>query len=230
MQPASAVGLARARRAHLRELHRPGAVLGGSGSFAGVDGAGPLSDLPADTSPRADLYSDHLPSEVLGRPGHQSWVAVVDSRGRVRWDITSVEGADLLVLVARSTPAAYLAFLRERQICYLVAGEDRVDLNLVLRRMHEQLGITCVVSEAGGGLNGALLRAGVVDELQLLVFPALIGGAGTPSLFDGPELRVDEFPTRLRLLSVRTETDGMVWLSYEVDRRPATNVETEGVQ
>ncbi len=78
-----------------------------------------------------------------------------------------------------------------------------------------------VVSTAGGGLNGALLRAGLVDEIQLIVLPAAIGGEGTPSLFDGPALADGESPTRLRLLSSHAETDGTLWLRYEVVRRSA---------
>jgi hypothetical protein len=90
------------------------------------------------------------------------------------------------------TPAPYLAFLRAERIPYLVVGEDRVDLTAALRRMADRLGVTCVVSKAGGGLNGALLRAGLVDELQIVMVPGLIGGKLTPALFDGPELTVGE--------------------------------------
>lgn len=104
----------------------------------------------------------------------------------------------------------------------LDVGEDRVDLPLALGRMRERLGVTCGVSEAGGGLNGALLRAGLVDEIQLLVLPAVVGGLGTPALFDGSQLLSGERPTSLRLLSRHAEADGMLWLRYEVlPERPA---------
>ena len=58
-----------------------------------------------------------------------------------------------------------------------------------------------MVSEAGGEFNGALLRAGLVDEIQLLVLPAVVGGLGTPALSDGSRLLSGERPTSLRLLS-----------------------------
>jgi 2,5-diamino-6-(ribosylamino)-4(3H)-pyrimidinone 5'-phosphate reductase len=151
---------------------------------------------------------------------------VVDSRGRVEWHTKGGGGFDVLVLVARATPPEYLAYLREERISYLVAGEERVELAVALRQMHDRLGVTCVVSTAGGGLNGALLRAGLVDEIQLLVRPAAIGGLGTPTLFDGPELADGDSPTRLRLLFAHAETDGMLWLRYEVIREaPQTPTE-----
>jgi 2,5-diamino-6-(ribosylamino)-4(3H)-pyrimidinone 5'-phosphate reductase len=44
------------------------------------------------------------------------------------------------------------------------------------------------VSEAGGRLNGALLRAGLVDGLHIITIPALIGGLATPSIIEGAAL------------------------------------------
>ncbi|NBE96747.1 deaminase [Nonomuraea sp. KC401] len=221
MQPEGAQAAEDARSSLLAGLHGPQAVLEGSGSLV-TDSAGPLTGLPEEFAEPVDaLHTDFLPEEVAERPGHEMWFTVVDSRGRVRWSMKRNGEYDLLVLVARATPAPYLAYLRRERIPYLVAGGERVDLAAALRRMREKLGVTCVVSTAGGGLNGALLRAGLVDEIQLLVIPAAIGGLGTPTLFDGPELADGEVPTRLRLLFAHVGGDGMLWLRYDVVREPA---------
>ncbi|MEV4350579.1 dihydrofolate reductase family protein [Actinoplanes sp. NPDC049596] len=203
MRPPSADGVA----ALMASLHQPTAVLEGSGSLVSSS-AGPIADLPqpADIS---DFYSDFiLPAS--------KWFTVVDGRGRVRWTMKENDGYHLLVLVSRATPAAYLAYLRDEGISYLVAGTSQVDLGAALVAMRSRLGVTCVVSNAGGGVNGALLRAGLVDELQLVVYPALIGGAGTPSIFDGSPLALGEMPTSLRLLATHAAADGTLGLRYEV--------------
>jgi hypothetical protein len=70
------------------------------------------------------LYTDFLPEEVVGRPDHEKWFTVVDSRGRVRWHTKSGGGFDVLVLVARATTAAYLAHLREERICSSSSGRN----------------------------------------------------------------------------------------------------------
>jgi 2,5-diamino-6-(ribosylamino)-4(3H)-pyrimidinone 5'-phosphate reductase len=218
LQPPSEPMLRQARDSLLERLYQPQAMLEGSGSFV-TSTVGPLTGDPAAAGVAPDeLYTDFLPRDVVERPGRKRWFAVVDSRGRVRWSIKSQDEADLLVMVARATPAAYLMFLRQQRIPYLVVGDERVELTGGLRRMRERLGVTCVVAQGGGGLNGALLRAGLVDEVQLLVFPAAIGGAGVPSVFDGPPLSEGDSPARLRLLSARVEGDGMLWLRYEVPR------------
>jgi 2,5-diamino-6-(ribosylamino)-4(3H)-pyrimidinone 5'-phosphate reductase len=194
----------------------PQAVLEGSGTFV-TESAGALTRLSTEFGQPPDiLYADFLPEEVVERPDRKQWFTVVDSRGRVRWTMKRNGGFDLLVLAARATPVEYLAYLRRERIPYLVAGQARVDLATAVGRMQDRLGVTCIVSTAGGGLNGALLRAGLVDEIQLIVLPAAIGGEGTPTLFDGPELTDGQSPTRLRLLSSHTESDGVLWLRYEV--------------
>jgi 2,5-diamino-6-(ribosylamino)-4(3H)-pyrimidinone 5'-phosphate reductase len=205
----------------LKFIHRPQATLEGSGSFLREDDAPePLPPFEGDPEP---LYQDFLPDTVIHRPEHRGWFTAVDGRGRIRWYYKEYpdeawKGWYALVLVAHHTPAEYLAYLQREDIPYLVAGgkETRVDLHLALEKMKSKLGVTCVLSTAGGKLNGALLRAGLVDEINVEFLPAVIGGVETPSLFDSPALTPDEWPTRLKLISAQVQTGGRVWLRYEV--------------
>ncbi|MEO0433105.1 MAG: dihydrofolate reductase family protein, partial [Cyanobacteria bacterium J06656_5] len=45
-------------------------------------------------------------------------------------------------------------------------------------------GVTVVRVDSGGTLNGVLLRAGLVDELHLLVHPTLVGGTSQKTFFN----------------------------------------------
>ena len=87
-----------------------------------------------------------------------------------------------------------------------------------MHKMKSLLGVACLESTAGGRLNGALLRAGLVDELNLILRPEAIGGTATPALFDSPELKPDEFPTCFKLLSAQVNADGQLWLRYQAAR------------
>ena len=88
------------------------------------------------------------------------------------------------MLVCRATPAGYLRRLRALEVGYLVVGEARVDLERAMTRIRSTLKATAVIADGGGGLNGALFRAGLIDEVHLITFPALVGGLGTPSFLD----------------------------------------------
>jgi riboflavin biosynthesis pyrimidine reductase len=207
----------------LKFIHKPEVCLEGSGSLVSADEK-PEPLPPFEGDPKS-FYQDFLPDDVVHRPDHMGWYAFVDSRGRVRGWIKEGDvfgenwvGWHTLVLVAHHTPPEYLDYLKRENIPYLVAGEKRVDLRLVIEKLKSKLGVTCVMSLAGGKLNGALLRAGLVDEINIEFFPAVIGGFDTPSLFDSPALKPDEWPTRLKLISCQVQAGGRVWLRYQVVR------------
>ena len=197
----------------LRFTHKPEAVLLDRGVLEGGDWEPwPLPPCEGDPQP---LYQDFLPDAVVQRPEHRGWFTVVDSRGRVRWAFKEDEGHwHLLVVTARCTPPEYLAYLRRETIPYLVAGEEEVDFRLAVEKLAALLNVTCVMATAGGEFGGALLRAGVVDEINVEFSSTVKGGRGTPLLFDTPE----ECPTRLRLLSVQVQAEGRVWHRYQVVR------------
>ncbi len=202
----------------LEFTYKPQVFLEGSGSFV-TESAEPEPLPPVAGDPRA-LYQDFLPDDIIHHPDRR-WFTAVDSRGRVRWAYKEWSeegwvGWHLLVLAAHRTPPEYLAYLQGENIPYLVAGEERVDLHLALEKLGSRLGVTSVVSTAGGRLSGALLRAGLVDEINVEFFPAVIGGSKTPALFDSPELKPDEWPTRLKLISAQVQAEGRVWLRYQV--------------
>lgn len=192
----------------------PQVILEGSGTF--VCEAETPAQLPPTAIVDATMCTDYLPEEVVHREGHKGWYAVVDSRGRCRWGFKEQNGWHLLLLVAHNTPADYLAYLRSLTIPYLVVGDDRVNLEMAMCSLAERLGVRSILSESGGGLNGALLRAGLVDEINLVVVPALIGGRDTPTVFDATELTSDESPTRVTLISAQPQSDGNVWLRYRL--------------
>jgi 2,5-diamino-6-(ribosylamino)-4(3H)-pyrimidinone 5'-phosphate reductase len=200
--------------------------LQGSGSF--VREGEPLTPLPLYEGDPEPLYRDFLPDEVVHRPGHEMWLVLVDGRGRMRSGYKGTEdhpGNHMLHLTSYGAPAEYLAFLQRERIPYLIAGEKRVDLPAAMRKLKDQLGVSCVRSTAGARLNGALLRAGLLDEINIIYRPEIIGGTETPTLFDSPELAPDEWPTRLRLISAQVRAEGHVWLRYAVQ---ATQTSIDG--
>ncbi len=202
----------------VKATFQPQATIEGSGSFI-LEGTQP-DPLPPFEGDSTLLYEDFLPDEIVKQPGRR-WFTAVDSRGRIRWMYKEYPGEDwagwyALVLVSHQTPTNYLAYLRRENIPYLVAGEGKVDLGQAIDKMHDKLGVTTLLSTAGGKLNGALLRAGLIDEVNIEFFPAIIGGCETPSLFDSPALKPGEYPVQLKLMAAQVQAEGRIWLRYQV--------------
>lgn len=196
------------------ELHRAQLTLEGSGSF--VPGRADEPDPEPSPPPEGEHY---LPPEIIDVPGRR-WFAVVDGRGAV--DLQFAEwpgdtaGWHALVFTSLAASADHLALLRSRGIPYLIVGERQVHLGRALELAAESLGVRTAVCTGGGRLGGALLRHGLVDEIDLEVLPWAIGGRGTPALFDAAPLAPDEWPARLELLSSEALPDGRLRLRYGV--------------
>jgi 2,5-diamino-6-(ribosylamino)-4(3H)-pyrimidinone 5'-phosphate reductase len=197
------------------------ATLEGSNSFVReTDTHEKLSPFVGD---KKRLYMDYLPEGIVHREGHCGWFMAVDGRGRVRWMYKdgfpgddTWNGWHLLVLVSHTTPPEYLAYLQHEMIPYLVSGNEKVDLEVALMKAKHNLGVDTVLSTAGGKLNGFLIKAGLVDEVNIEILPGIIGGNNAPSLFSGHVLTLQEKPTQLELLSCTCQSTGQVWLRYRV--------------
>jgi len=168
-----------------------------------------------ETPPEEDLGTG--PKEL--HPLHVPFLVVVDSRGQIRnWRTIQREPywRDVVVLCSRATPPAYLDHLRECHLDTIVAGEERVDLRAALEELNARYGITKVRVDSGGILSGVLLRAGLVDEVSVLVGPYLVGGTSPRSMFVAPDLASPDGVIPLRLIAVEQMRGDIVWLRYEV--------------
>lgn len=145
-----------------------------------------------------------------GAPGYSCVRATLDRTGRLPRDSRFFDGsARTLVGVCEETPRDYLDFLAERGVEAVPAGRDRIELATFLDGL-EARGIGSVVCEGGGVLNRALLTAGLVERIHLVLLPAVLD-AGAVNLFEG-----HGGPVKLRLEGVEKAGE-YVWLDYATE-------------
>ncbi len=123
-----------------------------------------------------------------------------------------------LSLCSHSTPQEYLDYLQKRYIDYIVTGDDHVDLRAALEELNTCYGVKVVRVDSGGTLNGVLLRAGLVDEVSVLIYPSLVGGITPRSFFRAPDLTSSQGVIQLKLSHVEGLKGDVVWLRYAVVR------------
>lgn len=171
-----------------------------------------------------DAPAGAAPAEVP--PGYEEpplrWVVVVDSRGRIRnWEGLRQQPywAGVIVLYSQDTPAGALAHARNSGVEVIQAGAEHVDLRAALQTLKARYVVDRVRIDSGGVLNGVLLRAGLVDEVSILLAPCLVGGISLNSIFQAPDLPASlEGLVPLRLAHLERLEGDVVWLRYNVVR------------
>ena len=128
-----------------------------------------------------------------GREGlRQPLRVVVDSQLRLPLTARVLLGGNVAVYTA-AQDAEKIAALEKTgaRVIMLPGANGRVDLNAVLRDLAAR-GCNEVLVEAGSALNGALLQAGLVDELLLYLAPQLLGDAARGMAQLGEFSRLDQ--------------------------------------
>jgi riboflavin biosynthesis pyrimidine reductase len=145
---------------------------------------------------------------ALGRP--VSAPVVVVSRRASLAPGDRLAATPTVLVTCAAADADRRAALAEAGVDVLVCGEDDVDLPLTLDRLAHR-GLEQLVCEGGPALLTSALAAGVVDELDLTIAPALVGGQS--------RLVTDALPgvVRPRLLQV-LEEDGVLFTRYAIGR------------
>jgi len=146
----------------------------------------------------------------------KSFAIALDPSGKLAFKKADIDGEHVITVLTGRASEAHKAYLRSTGVSYLIGGRETIDLRGVLRRMRSKFGIKKVLLEGGGKINGAMLKAGLIDELSLLMAPVADGTNGAATLFDSGEER--HKAARLKLLSCETLAGGVVWLRYKVQR------------
>jgi riboflavin biosynthesis pyrimidine reductase len=157
----------------------------------------------------------------FSRRDAKAYGVVLDVHGKIVWGRSDIGGDPIVVVLSERVSDAHLAGLRSEGISYIFAGKTDLDLGLTLEILNRELGVKRLLLEGGGVANGAFLRAGLVDEISLILCPAVDGAKGAPSIFDSiaTEPAKSAPVEAMTLESSQVLDGGAVWLRYRVRNR-----------
>jgi len=170
---------------------------------------GPKIKLPRAKSrvPRRDF---------IGNQSAKSFGIGADAKGVLRFKNNEVGGDHVVLLVTDRVSDDYLAHLQSAGVSYLFCGKRRIDLKLALQKLGRTFKLRKLMLQGGGRFNGAMLAAGLVDEISHLTVPVADGGAGVACMFDIPGNAPAKATAKLRLLSHKIMPGGVIWARYRV--------------
>ena len=168
-------------------------------------------DLSAYTpAPGWRWKMDYIPENLSG-----FYAVAFDPHGRLGWKTARIidpdgdpgyHRAQIIEVLTADIDPRYTGYLEEKGIAYIFAGETQIDLELALMKLRNFFGIQMLLLEGGSILNGAFQRAGVIDEVSLVVAP-MVAEAGDKSLF------MDSAMETYRLVDAKDQ-DGILRLKY----------------
>jgi riboflavin biosynthesis pyrimidine reductase len=169
----------------------------------------PYSASTKETFPREPWFA---------RRDAKAYGVVLDAHGKIGWGRSDIGGDPIVVVLSEAVSDAHLAGLRGEGVSYIFAGKSELDLALALDILNRELGVKQLLLEGGGGANGAFLRAGLVDELNLILCPAVDGAKGAPSVFDSTDAEADRRApvTAMTLESSQALEGGAMLLRYRI--------------
>jgi riboflavin-specific deaminase-like protein len=123
----------------------------------------------------------------------------------------------IIILTSELAPRRRLLRLRSLADEVKICGRDEIDFEAALRWLRQKWKVKRLLCEGGGEVNGALFRAGLVDEVHLTLCPLIFGGRDAPTLADGEGAARLSQAARLRLVSMKRD-GARLFLVYRRDR------------
>ena len=126
-----------------------------------------------------------------------------------------------LVLVTTNPEHPAIA-MRGRYDNLEVLQYDELDLAQVLQDVREKFGAERLTIQSGGNMNGRFLREDLIDFVNIVVAPVLVGGRDTATLIDGDAISTPDELDKIRpmkLIECKALNDSYVQLRYEVIHR-----------
>jgi riboflavin biosynthesis pyrimidine reductase len=108
-----------------------------------------------------------------------SFAMVIDRGGKTHFKGGDLYGDHVIVFLGSDVPDSHLAELAADGVSYIVSPAQEMDIAAMLETASEAFHIQRVILEGGAATNGALMAAGLVDEISFIVAPALDARRGS---------------------------------------------------
>jgi len=96
---------------------------------------------------------------------------------------------------------------------------NSLDLSILFKDLYEKCLVNNLTIQSGGSFNGLLLRNNLIDYVNIVIAPLLVGGKDVSTLIDGESIRSKEELNKLKaleLLECNQLKNSYIQLKYKV--------------
>ena len=144
----------------------------------------------------------------------------VDPSGKLGWESDVLHYIDttahVIEVLTEKAGNAYKAFLRKLNISYIIAGKESLDYELAMEKLYKFFDIRTLMLGGDGILNWSFIKAGMCDELSVVISASADGSSKTPALFSTIGNLADDKAVSFSLENAEVKDGGSVWLRYIV--------------
>lgn len=119
-----------------------------------------------------------------------------------------------------TTNKNHVAYQLKDQYSNLIILEyDKLDLKQLLKDLYQNYDVRNLTIQSGGSLNGLFLRENLIDYVNIVVAPLLVGGKDTPTLIDGEAITSPSELYKLKaleLIECKILKNSYIQLRYKV--------------
>lgn len=169
-----------------------------------------------DTKPRAPRRGTFRvpPGDFVADYRQKRFAVGIDPHGKLKFKTNHADTEHIISVVTEQATAEHLDYLRSKNVSYIIGGRRHIDLERVVKKLGTLFPIKHLSVQGGGKVNGSFLKAGLIDELHLMLMPLADGTIGSPALFDVQDDNTRRRATRFRLKSCQPRSNGMLMLHY----------------
>lgn len=105
---------------------------------------------------------------------------------------------------------------------HILNYKEHINFESLLRHLYTIYSCKAITIQTGSTLNSLMLRQGVIDFVNIVIAPLLVGGTEVPSLIGGDSISELTQLGTLQLLETRIYNNSYVNLRYKVNRTSIT--------
>ena len=108
------------------------------------------------------------------------YVVSFDSKGKVKWKDNLLIYPDniknqVIVVTTKKAAPEYIAYLDEKKISYIFAGEEKIDLNIALDKLYRLFDIKRFAITGGAIINAEFFKENLIDKIMIMIAPFIDG-------------------------------------------------------